>query len=197
MSAPARSLVLLVFALATVGCVRGCTSPWPPIHPNPNMDYQEKLQAQEESSVFYDGSGMRHPVAGTVARGELREDEALHTGKDELGELLVASPIPVDDALLRRGEERYAIYCQPCHDERGTGQGVLTEYAGVPTATFHDEQRRGYPDGQLFDVITNGVGLMPGYRYPIPVRDRWAIVAWVRQLQQERLEREAALAVGR
>ena len=192
-----RSIALVVVALPAVGCVRGCSSSLPPIHPNPNMDYQEKLQAQEESPVFYDGRGMRHPVAGTVARGELLEDEKLLTGRDEFGEFLASSPVPVTEELRRRGEERYGIYCGPCHDERGTGQGVLTEYANVPTAGFHDEQRRGYPDGQFYDIITNGVGLMPGYRYPIPVQDRWAIVAWVRQLQQDRLEREAALAAGR
>lgn len=196
-AARSRSLLLLGLGLSMLGCVRGCSSPLPPIHPNPNMDYQEKLEAQEESPVFYDGRGMRRPVAGTVARGELREDESLHTGRDELGEFVASSPVPVSEELLRRGEERYGIYCRPCHDERGTGQGVLTEYANVPTASFHDEQRRGYPDGRLYDIIANGVGLMPAYRYPIPVHDRWAIVAWVRQLQQDRIEREAALAAGR
>lgn len=192
-----RNVVLLALGLPVLGCVRGCSSPLPPIHPNPNMDYQEKLQAQEESPVFYDGRGMRAPVAGTVARGELHEDEELYTGKDDFGDFLETSPVPVTEELVERGKERYGIYCRPCHDERGTGQGILTEYANVPTASFHDEQRRGYPDGQFFDVITNGVGLMPAYRYPIPVHDRWAIVAWVRHLQQERMEREAALAAGR
>lgn len=191
-----RSVALLAVVLPMAGCVRGCTSSRPPIHINPNMDYQEKLQPQEASPVFYDGRGMRAPVEGTVAREDPLDDEALNTGRDEFGEFLEKSPVPQTEELLRRGEERYGIYCKPCHDERGTGQGILTEYANVPTAGFHDEQRRGYPDGQFFDIITNGVGLMPAYRYPIPVADRWAIIAWVRKLQQDRLEREAALAGG-
>jgi hypothetical protein len=102
----------------------------------------------------------------------------------------------VDDALLQRGRERYRIYCQPCHDARGDGKGILFQRGNVPTATFHQEKILNYPDGQIFDVITNGFGLMAGYRWPIPPADRWAIVAHVRELQRERLARAAGAPAG-
>ena len=154
------------------------------------MDYQEKYQAQEASAFFHDGMAMRRPVPGTVARGGLHEDDAFHTGKGADGEFLEAAPVAADDALLARGAERYGIYCAPCHTDRGDGQGILFE-RGVITATFHDDRIRGLPDGQLFDVITNGTGLMTGYAYPIPPADRWAIVAHVRALQQRQAEKES------
>jgi mono/diheme cytochrome c family protein len=84
------------------------------------------------------------------------------------------------------------IYCQPCHDARGDGKGILFQRGNVPTATFHQEKILKYPDGQIFDVITNGTGLMSGYRWPIPPADRWAIVAYVRELQRERQARAAS-----
>jgi hypothetical protein len=189
-----RAALLLVPALLSLGCVRGCKSPLSPIHPNPNMDYQLKAEPQAESQFFYDGMTMRQPVPGTVARGGLREDETFYTGKDADGQYLTSIPVQVDQALLDRGEGRFAIYCQPCHDKRGLGQGILFQYGNVPTASFHDEQRRGYPDGQIFDVITNGVGLMQGYKWPISAGDRWAIVAHVNRLQEDRLAQQVALA---
>jgi mono/diheme cytochrome c family protein len=93
----------------------------------------------------------------------------------------------VNDALVERGRQRYAIYCQPCHDARGDGKGILFQRGNVPTASFHQEKILKYTDGQIFDVITNGVGLMAGYRWPIPPADRWAIIAYVRDLQRKRL----------
>jgi len=187
-------LGLILLALALAGCVRGCPSSRPPIHPNPNMDYQPRYDPQQESGFFYNGSAMRLPVPGTVARGELIEDVELVTGKDTLGEFVDRIPLPVDEALLARGEERYDIYCAPCHDKRGDGAGILAEYGAVPTATFHDKLRRSYPPGRLFDVATNGFGLMKGYRWPVSAADRWAIVAYVQQMQRRRLESDLARA---
>ena len=89
--------------------------------------------------------------------------------------------------MLERGHQRYSIYCQPCHDARGDGKGILFQRGNVPTASFHQEKILKYADGQIFDVITNGAGLMSGYRWPIPPADRWAIVAYVRSLEQKRL----------
>ena len=138
---------------------------------------------------------MRAPVAGTVARGELRrQDESFYTGKTADGEFVTANPREETHELLARGAARYEIYCQPCHDKRGLGRGILYEYGNVPTASFHDEQRRAYPAGQVFDVITNGIGLMEPYRYPVPTEDRWAIVAHVQRMQRERLAAETAEA---
>ncbi len=173
----------LIMALVLSGCARGCTSSRPPIHPNWSMYQQPKVLPQSESKFFYDGAAMQVPVPGTVALGELRDDPAFFEGRAPSGEFVASSPIPVDDALIARGHQRYVIYCQPCHDARGFGKGILFQRAKVPTASFHDDKIKNYPDGQIFDVITNGFGLMPAYRWPIPPRDRWAIIAWVRQLQ--------------
>jgi hypothetical protein len=189
----ATILAAAALCLLATGCVRGCRSSRPPIHLNPNMDEQPRYDPQAASGFFYDGKVMRAPVEGTVARGELDEDESFTTGRDPSNEFLTEIP-SLGAGGLERGAERYRIYCQPCHDERGLGRGILHEYGGVPTASFHDEQRLGYPPGRIFDVITNGSGLMKGYRYPIPPADRWAIVAHVRELQRARLERGAAMA---
>ena len=176
----------LVSAVAVSGCARGCTSSRPPIHINPSMDDQPKVLSQTASPFFYDGSSMRQPVPGTIPIGGLQEDTAFFTGKAADGQFVATTPVDADEALVERGRERYAIYCQPCHDARGDGKGILFQRANVPTASIHREDILKYPDGQLFDVITNGQGLMSGYRWPIPPSDRWAIVAYVRQLQRKR-----------
>jgi len=162
------------------------------------MDDQPRVGPQTASAFFYDGASMRTPVPGTVAIGELREDTAFFTGQGADGQFVASIPetVPVDDALAERGRDRYAIYCQPCHDARGDGRGILFQRGSVPTASFHDEQRLAYPDGQIFDIITNGSGLMAGYRWPIPPADRWAIVARVRELQREQLARAANAPLG-
>jgi len=196
----ARRRNVLALTLASVlvlsGCARGCTSSRSPIHINPSMDDQPKVRPQTASNFFYDGASMRMPVPGTVAIGELREDVAFFTGLEADGQFVAAIPVTVDEALVERGRDRYEIYCQPCHDARGDGRGILFQRGSVPTASFHDEQYLAYPDGQIFDVITNGLGLMSGYRWPITPEDRWAIVSYVRQLQREQLARAANAPPG-
>jgi mono/diheme cytochrome c family protein len=193
-----RVFTALAFASLVVisGCARGCTSSRPPIHINPSMDDQPKVRPQAASTFFFDGASMREPVPGTVPIGGLRENEPFFTGKGADGQFVAAIPHPVDDALLERGRQRYTIYCQPCHDARGDGMGILFQRGNVPTASFHQEKIQKYADGQIFDVITNGVGLMAGYRWPIPPADRWAIVAYVRELQRERLARATSAAAN-
>lgn len=178
------AMVGLLLGLVS-GCARGCTTRRPPIHLVPDMDDQPKLEAQEASEFFYDGKAMQVPPEGTVARGAILEDPSFETGRLPDGSFVAASPLPADPSVLERGRERYDIYCAPCHDPRGTGRGILYERGNVPTRNLHEARIRTAPDGQLFDTITNGVGLMPGYRWPIPPRDRWAIVAYVRKLEQE------------
>ena len=129
---------------------------------------------------------MRVPVAGTVARGDLHDDKALYEGVDAAGQPVAQSPVAASEALLARGAERYHIYCEPCHDARGDGKGILFQRANVPTASFHSDKLRAATDGTIFGVITNGSGLMPSYKWPIPPEDRWAIIAYIRQLQQKR-----------
>lgn len=180
-----KLLVLACCLIGASGCLRGSKSGRPPIHPNPNMDRQPKYMAQAESDFFYDGAAMRPPVAGAVARGELFEDPVFHTGMNAAGEFVDVNPLAVDGTVLARGEERYNIYCQPCHGGRGNGKGVLWERAQIEAADLREERLREQSDGQMFDVITNGLGLMSGYKYPIPPEDRWAIIAFVRELQRE------------
>ena len=180
-----RLPVALATILALLGC-RGMTSSQPPIHLNPSMDDQPKVKAQQESRFFYNGSAMRPPVPGTIALGELREDAAFFEGKNADGSFVAKSPVEATDAVLERGRNRYTISCQPCHDARGDGKGILFQRANVPTASFHQEKILKYADGQIFDVITNGFGMMPSYRWPISPADRWAIIAYVRTMQQKR-----------
>ena len=173
--------------VAVTGCARGCTSSRPPIHLNPSMDDQPKVLAQTASTFFYDGASMRQPVPGTVPIGGLKEDAAFFTGRGADGQLVATIPVTVDAALVERGRQRYVIYCQPCHDARGDGKGILFQRGNVPTASFHEDKILKYPDGQIFDIVTNGMGLMPAYRWPIPPADRWAIIAYVRELERKRL----------
>jgi len=181
--------VVLALLLSSLGgCMRGSTSPRAPIHPNPNMDIQPKYRAQAASSFFYDGATMRPQVAHTVARGELRADTALWEGVDAEGSFVTANPLAIDAEIMARGVERYQIYCTPCHGDNGKGRGALYDRAGVEAGNLHEPRIVDMSAGQLFDVITNGVGLMAGYRYPIPPEDRWAIIAYVRQLQSEQAE---------
>jgi hypothetical protein len=190
---PASFALLGLLALMT-GCARGCTSSRPPLHVNPNMDIQPRYEAQAASAFFYDGAAMRQPVHGTVARGELRHGGPYWTGKDAAGAFVTALPIEITDAMRERGARRFDIYCATCHDKNGDGKGILFERGKVPTPSFHIDRLRQMADGQLFDTITNGFGLMPSYRYPIPVADRWAIVVHLRELQQRRLAIRATTA---
>lgn len=171
--------------LAVLGLgARGWTSRRPPIHLNQNMDRQPKYLPQSASGFFYNGSTSQPQVAATLARGDLVEDQVLHTGRSDWSGYSVSIPEAVDAAWLERGEERFRIFCQPCHGASGDGQGMLTTRARIRTADLvHDDRLRQMPAGQLFEIIGDGVGLMPGYGRVIPVADRWAITAWVRQLQ--------------
>jgi mono/diheme cytochrome c family protein len=169
--------------LLLAGCYRGEPSTRPPIHLNPNMNDQPKYKAQAPSQFFTDSSAMRLPVEGTVARGDLRADDAFYRGKNKDGTLLKKNPRPLTMELLYRGRERFNIYCSPCHDRSGSGQGIVVQKGFLPPPTFHQARLREVEDGHIFDVISHGLRNMPSYRHQIPVADRWAIVAYVRALQ--------------
>jgi Cytochrome C oxidase, cbb3-type, subunit III len=182
---------LCAFALVSgFGC-RGETSDEPPIVPLRNMFDQDRYNAQAYSNFFADHRTMRMPVDGTVPR-ERELDPAVGEGRlfDDSGYVLEI-PKPVVDGfggmgtLLDRGEERFNIYCRPCHDGTGGGQGTVIKRSGWQPAppTFHQDRIREMPDGQLFATISHGVRIMPSYGARIPVRDRWAIVGYVRALQ--------------
>lgn len=180
------TILAIVLVLLLSGCFRGSTSEKPPIHVNPNMDHQPKYKAQAQSNYFEDGAAMRQPIAGTVARGELHDDVAFYQGKDKTGTFIQKLPVPVTTHLLERGRKRFEIYCAPCHSPKGDGQGIIVQKGFMPPPDFHQDKFRHYPDGQVFDVISNGFRNMPSYKHQIPVADRWAIVAHVRELQRGR-----------
>jgi len=178
------SYMVIVIALLMTSCYRGKPSEDPPIHLNPNMDSQQKYEAQEESQFFKDGLTMRPPVAGTVARGDLREDDAYYRGRNSDGSLIVKMPVEITMDLLKRGQERYNIYCSPCHDRTGSGKGIVVKKGFLPPPSMHLDRLRESPDGHFYDVISNGIRNMPSYKHQIPISDRWAIVAYVRALQR-------------
>lgn len=179
-------LILTASAVALLAGCRGSTSEQPPVHPNRNMDTQEKLVPQRASSFFADGNSMRTPPEGTVARGQLREDPVWFTGKHDDGSY-ADLPFVLEPADLTRGAERYTIYCAPCHGVHGDGKGVIADPKykyPIPPTSYHTQPILDAKDGYLYEVITNGVRSMPSYRQQIPERDRWLIVAFVRALQQ-------------
>lgn len=187
-------IAVLAVIVVMTGC-RGTESENTPIHPNLNMDFQEKFQAQEANPFFEDNAAMRKPVSGTVARGLLREDTRFWTGRTEAGDYITEMPIPTTRELLERGQERYDIFCTVCHGRAGDGQGpIMTgNYGYTPAPSYHAERLREVSDGYIYDVIANGIRNMPGYAQQIPVADRWAIVSYIRALQRSQNARESDL----
>lgn len=175
---------MLTAALLLSGCTRERTSEKTPIHLNPNMDNQEKYKAQAESRFFADGATMRTPVEGTVARGELRDDTKYFTGKDEKGNFIKKNPLAVTMEGLQRGQERFNIYCSPCHSKVGDGKGIMIEKGYVPPPSFHIDRIRDMTDGEIYDIISNGIRNMPSYRHQIHPDDRWLIILYLRALQR-------------
>jgi mono/diheme cytochrome c family protein len=189
---------LALVPLAYFAKARTTTSERPRINIVPDMDNQPKLKAQKANPMFADGRAMRPPVAGTVARGELRDDTALHAGKDTAGVWVEAIPVPVTAQAMKRGKERYDVFCAPCHGLAGYGDGIVAKRADrlqegtwTPPSSLHTDLVRSRPDGQLYNTIANGVRNMPAYGAQIPVADRWAIVAYVRALQRSQNARIA------
>lgn len=147
-----------------------------------DMNDQAKYKPLAASDFFADGRASRPPVLGAIARGQLKEDTHLYTGR--VGGVLVTTfPFPVDLEVLRRGQNRFNIYCTPCHDRVGNGNGMVVRRGYKQPPSLHIDRLRDAPVGHFFDVISNGLGGMPDYSAQIPVRDRWAIVAYIRALQ--------------
>ncbi|HJN26502.1 MAG TPA: cytochrome c [Candidatus Latescibacteria bacterium] len=145
---------------------------------------QEKYEPHEATTFFKDGLTSRAPIEGTVARGGLRLDTHLYEGKVN-GELATTLPpsIEFNRALLERGQERFNIYCTPCHDRTGSGNGVVVQRGLKQPPSLHQDRLRNAAIGYYYDVITNGFGSMFSYASRIPVNDRWAVAAYIRALQ--------------
>jgi mono/diheme cytochrome c family protein len=147
-----------------------------------DMHDQPKFIPLRQSTFFNDARSARPVVDGTVARGQLHDDELMYTGKVKGADAMVF-PMRVDAPVMARGQERFNVYCSPCHGRTGRGDGmvVLRGYRRPPS--FHQDRLRVAPVGHFFDVMTNGFGAMPDYASQIKVEDRWAIIAYVRALQ--------------
>ena len=155
-----------------------------------DMHDQPKYVPLRQSSFFGDERSARPLVPGTVARGHLHDDTLLYTGKINGADATVF-PLVADARVMARGQERFDIYCSPCHGRTGQGDGMVVRRGFRRPPSFHEDRLRNAPIGHLFDVITNGFGAMPDYATQIRAEDRWAIVAYVRALQ---LSEHATLA---
>lgn len=191
---------LLIYALVVVVIVgiagtRGSLSRKPPIEVFPDMDRQLKLRPQQPNAFFPNGISSQPPVPGTVRRSSPIqtatgpvfpfEDAPVNTGRlPGSTNFVELNPMPVTGAFLRRGQERFTIYCAPCHGPQGDGNGITRKLGMAVVANLHDQRIVEMPDGEIFHTISYGKNLMQGYAAQIPVEDRWAIVAYVRVLQR-------------
>jgi hypothetical protein len=162
-------LLLAACALAGAGCRQ-------------DMHDQPKLRGLRSSALFADQRGVRPIVPGTVARGHLDEDELFFTGKID-GKLADVFPFELTRADLERGRERFEIYCSPCHDKTGSGNGVVVQRGMKKPSSFHIERLRNQPVGYFYDVMSNGFGSMFDYGDRVKPDDRWRIAGYVRVLQ--------------
>ncbi len=172
-----KAVPLLALALMTTGCRQ-------------DMFEEPKYRPLAESQFFADGRSARPVPAGTVEYGRTSEGEAIENGTTN-GQFVATIPLPVNEAFLTRGKERFDIYCSPCHGRIGDGHGMIAKRGFLLPADLHSDRVRNAPPGYLYAVIANGYGSMPDYGTQIGVHDRWAIVAYIRALE---LSRRATLA---
>jgi Cytochrome C oxidase, cbb3-type, subunit III len=175
-------MLLLIFLAS--GC-RGLTSKEPPVHVNLNMDTQNKYKPYRASDFFTDKRDMRPRVEGTVARGQLQEDDHFYRGMKD-GELVKTLPgqLTVDKVFLEKGRAKFNIYCASCHSRVGDGNGMVGRRLPIRPTTFYSEYLYNQPLGHFYNVISEGIRTMPSYKFQISEEeDRWAIVAYVRALQ--------------
>ncbi len=164
----ARALVA-VFCLAGAACRQ-------------DMHDAPRYEPLEASTFFNDGRSSRMPVANAVARGQLKQDTHLYEGKID-GRLADTFPFPVTDAVMARGQERFNVFCSPCHGRTGQGNGMVVQRGFRAPPSYHEDRLRNAPVGYFFDVMTHGFGAMQDYAAQVPVADRWAIAAYIRAIQ--------------
>ncbi len=164
-----RVLLTGLAAVALAGCRQD-------MHDNP------RYEPLEATTFFADGRASRAFVANTVARGTLREDTHLYQGRVDC-QLATTFPMPVTAQVMARGQERFNVFCAPCHGRTGTGNGMVVQRGFRSPPSYSEERLRNAPAGYFFDVMTNGFGAMQDYAAQIPVQDRWAIAAYIRALQ--------------
>jgi mono/diheme cytochrome c family protein len=163
----------LLAGVALLGLSAGCRQ---------DMHDQPRYKPYAQSSFFGDDRSERPLVPGTVARSMLRDDPVFYTGKRD-GAFVSELPFPVDAAVLARGQQRFRIYCTPCHGQTGEGNGMVVQRGYRQPPSYHIDRLRGEPVGYFYDVMTRGFGVMPDYAAQIEPKDRWAIAAYVKALQ--------------
>ena len=204
------TLAFLVVLLLSVMGFRGLRSTQPPIEVFPDMDRQAKYKPQAGSEFFADGRADRPIPVGTVPYGRgrgvevvrnekgeampgpfhdpayLRADDFRYAGRAADGTFARGFPIEVSEAVVRRGQGRFNIYCAPCHGPLGDGNGITKSYGMVATPTYHDDRLRAMAEGEIFNTITNGKNTMMPYADKLSPDDRWAVISYVRVLQRAR-----------
>jgi mono/diheme cytochrome c family protein len=202
------TLAFVVVLVFSVMGFRGMRSSRPPIEVFPDMDHQAKYKPQAESRFFADGRADRPIPPGTVPYGRgrgvevernaqgavvqspfhdpayLRADDIHYAGKNPDGTFVRGFPLEVTEAVVRRGQNRFNIYCAPCHGPLGDGNGITKSYGMVATPTYHDDRLRAMAEGEIFNTITNGKNTMMSYADKLSPDDRWAVVSYVRALQR-------------
>lgn len=192
-------LTLLLLPPVIIARFRAMPSDKPRVHIIQNMDNMSRFKAQQASPLFLDGRAMRPPMDGTVARGELVEDEHKRLGwSGDAWATTLPEGLDPDMRLMERGRERFGIYCSICHGIAGYGDGIVHQRADallsnptiangttwVQPKNIHDPEVRVQPIGQIYSSITNGIRNMAGYASQIPIEDRWAIAFYVKALQR-------------
>ena len=184
LSQPRARMLCVAFAALSLFLFAGCD------HLHQDMGNQPKNKPLSPSDFFADGRSERMPVENTVSRDALDNDDLMVANDSN------SFPVPVNEALLARGEERYKIFCSPCHGLQGDGNGMVAMRGMKHPPSYHLDRLRQSPNGYFYDVITNGFGQMYSYSAQIPPRDHWAIVSYVRALQLSRNAHVAELPAG-
>lgn len=174
--------ILLISAAGMAGCRQ-------------DMHNQPKFIPQRGTTFYADGRSARPQVEETVARSQLHEDAYFYTGMQN-GQEGAAMPFPVTMDVLARGQERYNVYCTPCHSRVGNGVGMIVSRGYAKAGNFHTARLQNAPLGHFFSVITNGYGAMPDYSAQLTPADRWAVVAYVKALQLSQNAQESDVAAG-
>ena len=177
-------LAIVVAAAALVAGCRGEKSADPPFHLIGDMQWQAHRLPQSQSEFFPDHRSNRVPDPHTIAVGHLKEDDAYYRGVDALGKPIARVPFEVTSKTIDRGHDRFNIYCTPCHDKTGSGNGMAVQRGFVKPPALFAEHAQTLTDGEVFNIISHGQNNMPSYAAQVPEEDRWAIVTWVRVLQQ-------------
>jgi hypothetical protein len=172
-----NALVAAVSAAGVLGGALGC---------NQMMNDEPRYKPLAASDFFANGQSGRPQVAGTIPHGHLHLDQAFYTGRSN-GSPVDSFPISVTRDLLARGQQRFDIFCSPCHGRVGNGDGMVVKRGFHAPPSYHIDRLRAAPVGHFFDVMTNGFGAMPSYASRVPPADRWAIAAYIRALQLSQL----------